>query len=96
MGSSCSHPAAVNDAAVRWIATTAAINDLIENGLSVWNALEDGLLILEIDQIGGHTNPALAASQAEQYVHQFARMTAEIQRQISNSLARKPEAVHVG
>ncbi len=90
------HVAAVNDAAVRWIATTATMNELVENQLSVRNALEDGLLILEIDQAGDHTNSALAASQAEQYVHQFARMTAEIQRQISNSLARKSEAVHVG
>ncbi|MBC7966981.1 MAG: hypothetical protein H7Z17_13770, partial [Fuerstia sp.] len=90
------HSAALNDAQVRWISTTATMNELVENRLSVRNALEDGLLILEIDQVGDHTNPSLVASQAEQCIHQFVRIVAEIQRQIANSVARKSEVVHVG
>ena len=90
------HIAAVTDAAVRWIATTAAINNLIENQLSVRNALEDGLVILEVDQNSHLTSPQLTASSADQFIHQFTKLITEIQRQIPDSLARKSEAVHVG
>ncbi|MEJ7591361.1 MAG: hypothetical protein WKF77_07415 [Planctomycetaceae bacterium] len=90
------HVAAMTNASVRWIATTATMNDLLENPLSVRNALEDGLLILEVDQTSDTTSPQLTDSQAEQFIHQFTKLITEIQRQIPNSPARKSETVHVG
>lgn len=90
------HSVAVNVAPVRWVLTTATMNELVENRLSVRNALEVGLLILEIDHAGDQIDPARGVSQAEQCIHQFARIAAEIQRQIPNSVARKTEVVHVG
>ena len=90
------HVAAVTDAAVRWIATTAAMNELIENRLSVRNALEEGLLLLEVDQTSDPTSPQLTGSQAEKFIHQFAKLITEIQRQIPDAVARKSEVMHVG
>ena len=90
------HVAAVTDAAVRWIAKSVTMNQLIEMRLSVRNALEDGLLILEVNSVGDFTSPQLTASQAEQFIHQFVRIVAEIQRKVPGSIARMSEAVHDG
>jgi hypothetical protein len=90
------HVTAVNDAAVRWIATTGTMHELIENRLSVRNALEEGLLLLEVDQTRDPVGPQLTGSQAEQFIHQFTKLITEIQRQIPDSVARKSEVMHVG
>ena len=90
------HVAAVTDAAVRWIATTGTMNELIENRLSVRNALEECMLLLEVDQTSDPTSPQLTGSQAEKFIHEFMKLITEIQRQIPDTVARKSEVVHVG
>ena len=90
------HVAAVNDAAVRCIATTTTINNLIENRLTVRNAIDEGQLLIEVNQTSDLVSPQLNGSQTEQVIHQFARLITEIQRQTPNSITRKSEVMHVG
>ena len=90
------HRSATSLAAVRWITTVAAMNELIENRLSVRNALEEGLLSLEVDQTSDYTGFQLTRSQAEKFINQLEKLTAEIQRHNPDFHVRKSEVAHVG
>ena len=72
------------------------MNELIENRLSVRNALEEGLLSLEVDQTSDYTGFQLTSSQAEKFINQLEKLTAEIQRHNPDFHVRKSEVAHVG
>lgn len=85
-----------SDASVHWFAAAVTMNGLIENRLSVMNALETGQLMLETDCPCDASHPAEKQSEFVRHIHEFTQIIAEFHQMARSNQDRTTEVIHVG
>jgi len=88
--------ASANSASVRWFAAADTMNALIQNQLTVENAVEAGQLLIEIDTLFEASDLTGNPSDTEKHIHKFAEMTASFQRMVLSNQDRSMEVIRVG
>ena len=88
--------ASANSASIRWFAAADTMNAMIENRLSVKDAVEAGQLLIEIDSLCESSGLTGNPSDTETHIHRFAEMIADFHRVISSNPDRSREVICVG
>lgn len=82
-------------AAVRWIAAAETLDRLVDGVISVRDALESGILLIEFDRETSGQGPPIDSG-VSLWIERFGRLIAVVQRHGVACRRQSSEAVHVG